>query len=463
MRWFGKINIAPFKNFLLIVACIGWPGAVLPGCRDGEVSEPEEFFRAKEIVFAWNELLLELEQHTPGYRPPVSARMFAYVGMAAYEAALPDLPGYLSMSEYCPGYKSLQPAFPYSGDAFFLPASLNAAYAEIIRQFFPTAPPHLQERIFLLESETNERLRKQANAPVFRQSAAFGKEVAFKVWRWSITDSIGHDGYLFNYDRSYVPPAGPGLWQPCGEHPMPALLPHWGQTRTFVVSPEKIAVRPPANYDEWPGSAFYTEAMEVFTISQPLSRENRWIAEFWSDDVPGLTVSPAGRWIAIANQALQLKRPFLPELLETYLRLGMGLSDVFVVCWESKYRFNRHRPEAYICRLIRPDWRPLHENPSFPGYPSGHSAAGAAAAEILSATLGDTFSFTDRTHEHRPEFQGNPRTFDSFVQMAHENAFSRVALGVHFRMDCEEGLRIGRMIGKKVIALPLNSDKALAN
>ncbi|MBK6931345.1 MAG: vanadium-dependent haloperoxidase [Saprospirales bacterium] len=203
--------------------------------------------------------------------------------------------------------------------------------------------------------------------------------------------------------------------------------------------------------------------MEVFTISRPLSRENKWIAEFWSDDIPGLTVSPAGRWIAIANQLFQLKQPFLPELLGAYLRLGLGLSDALTICWDKKYQYNLIRPEQYIRQFIQPGWRPLHENPSFPGYPSGHSAAGAVAAEILAATLGDVLKFTDRTHQNRKEFHGEPRTYNSFAEMANENAFSRVALGVHFRMDCEEGLRLGRSIGKRVLALPLNRDGVLAN
>jgi hypothetical protein len=34
--------------------------------------------------------------------------------------------------------------------------------------------------------------------------------------------------------------------------------------------------------------------------------------------------------------------------------------------------------------------------------------------------------------------------------MVKENAFSRLSMGVHYRMDCEEGLRMGKVIGKKV-------------
>ena len=34
--------------------------------------------------------------------------------------------------------------------------------------------------------------------------------------------------------------------------------------------------------------------------------------------------------------------------------------------------------------------------------------------------------------------------------MAEENAFSRIPLGVHIRMDCEEGLRLGYEIAEGI-------------
>jgi hypothetical protein len=196
-------------------------------------------------------------------------------------------------------------------------------------------------------------------------------------------------------------------------------------------------------------------------MSQPLSKENHWIAELWSDDVPGFTVTPAGRWISISNQVVEKMPLPLPEMLEMYLKLGLALSDAIVICWDAKYRFNRERPEAYIKRNIQASWNPLHESPSFPGYPSGHSALGAVAAVVLTDFFGAQIEFSDRTHEDRKEFAGMARNYRSFDEMAHENAMSRVALGVHFRMDCEEGLRLGRLVGQRVVSLAFNNDEAM--
>ncbi|MEO1097778.1 MAG: hypothetical protein AAFX57_08485 [Bacteroidota bacterium] len=41
--------------------------------------------------------------------------------------------------------------------------------------------------------------------------------------------------------------------------------------------------------------------------------------------------------------------------------------------------------------------------------------------------------------------------------MAEENAFSRIPLGVHMRMDCAEGLRLGYEIADAVNSLDLSS------
>lgn len=456
----GKFNwSAAFTRSLIVTAwglTIVFASSI--GCGRESMEESAEYRSATDITLNWNQLLLELERKTPGYRPPVSARMFAYVEMSAYEAALPGLSGYNSMESFCDGY--VKPAFNHPAGQFYLPASVNAAYAAVLHHFFSSAPVSLQSRIDRLEAEHTASFPNKVNPAVIRQSAEFGSTVAKTIWQWSQTDTQGHAGHLKNYDPAYSIPACAGCWQPTASSNPNPLLPHWGNTRAFVVQPGDLPVKTPVSFDIEPGSAFYTEAMEVFSVSQPLSKENHWIAELWSDDIPGLTISPAGRWISIANQALAKARLPFPEVMETYLKVTLALCDAGIVVWEAKYRFNVERPESYIRRVIRPDWAPLHDSPSFPAYPSGHSAFGAAAAEVLSDQLGERFPLEDRTHEKRQEFAGKSRSYHSFYEMAAENAASRVLLGVHYRMDCEEGLRLGKLIGQKVINLPLKQKEA---
>jgi hypothetical protein len=73
---------------------------------------------------------------------------------------------------------------------------------------------------------------------------------------------------------------------------------------------------------------------------------------------------------------------------------------------------------------------------------------------LVAERFGNNYSFTDFCHQNRTEFIGTPRSFKSFTDMAYENGLSRIPLGVHFRMDSEEGLRLGYLAGEKVLELP---------
>lgn len=450
-----------FKKPGSIPSTFTWKGIAFGGliaflcthCNIESKTESAEHQSATEITLSWNRLALDLERHTLGYRPPVSAQMFAYVEIAGYESALPGLKDYISLEKVCEGYK--KPLESFEEGQFYLPASLNASFAEIFRHFFSTAPQAFQAQINQLEQKHQQSFLEKADSKVLEQSAEFGKTVATTVWEWAKTDREGHEAHLYNYAHGYEPPICRGCWQPTGEHPSPALLPYWGQVRSFHVLPSELSLKPPAAYDEAPGSAFYTEAMEVYSVSKPLSKENLWIAEYWSDDLPGLTCTPSGRWISIANQAFEKANTPFPLVMETYLKTALALADVSIVVWKGKYEFNVERPETYINHQINPNWKALHDTPSFPAYPSGHAAFGAAATEILSDALGKKFELTDRTHEKRPEFASRPRSYKSFAEMAQENAASRVFLGVHYRMDCEEGMRVGKIVGQKIANLQL--------
>lgn len=433
------------------------PALCLTTCNSDAAKESPEFREAGEVLHSWNHLLLSLEKSTQGYRPPISARMFAYVEMAAYEASLPALPDHISMGKYCSGY---QPAVPPGQDYHLVPA-LNAAYAAIARDFFPTAPDNLLAAISKLETENLARIH--ANNPDISVQASidFGRQTARAVWEYSTTDSIGHDGFMYNFDRDYRCEQAPGKWKPDKERPMPPLLPHWGKVRTFVTNFAELKVNPPPAYSEATNSACYTQAFEVYSISQSLTSEDRWIADFWSDDIPGFTITPASRWISITSQAIAQSKPGFVKSLELYLKVGMALCDAGIACWAIKYQYQTERPQTYINRLIQGSWAPLHKNPSFPSYPSGHASFGSGAATVLAAYFGEHYHITDRTHEGRDEFASKSRSYGSFSEMARENAYSRLLNGVHYRADAEEGMRLGTDIGEKVLALPLEKDKVV--
>jgi hypothetical protein len=179
--------------------------------------------------------------------------------------------------------------------------------------------------------------------------------------------------------------------------------------------------------------------------------------------------------MAIADQIVEAERMDLAGAAELYAKLGMALHDNGVAIWHSKYAYNLERPDTYIRRVMK-DKYPDAENwvsnlnnpltgvqgvtPAFPAYPSGHSGFGGAGSKILSSyfeytpTHPGTYVFTDKCHFGRSEFLGTPRTYSSITESGEENAFSRIPLGVHWRMDCDEGLRLGEQAAQRVLELP---------
>jgi hypothetical protein len=260
----------------------------------------------------------------------------------------------------------------------------------------------------------------------------------------------GYRSNHHNYDRNYISQVGEGKWVTSVDFPMPPLLPYWGSVRPFIIKTENYLARPLPDYSTATNQPYYVQSLELISLNRNLSGENKWIAEFWNDDHPGLTFSPAGHWLAITNQVIAMEHPSIEKTIETYLKVGFSLADGMIACWNSKYYYSMERPESYIQRHIDPTWRPYAPTPSFPTYPSGHALMGAATAEVLTSMYGPDFKMTDTSHEGLQDFSIKPRKFTSFEQMAKENALSRILLGVHWRMDAEEGLRLGQLIGREV-------------
>ena len=449
---FGKLAAYASLLVFLLTACQN---------DDNQIPKAENLAANEDaaVPLAWMKLYTELDRYAQGFRPGPSPRALAYINIGAYEAAMVSMPEYQSLESVFTGL-DMQKA-DYS-KTYHWPTVVNSVYATLFKHFvpgnilMPAKQAELQFQVLALEEDFNDTFRGKAGKDVFERSKQRGIEVAEAIWEWSTTDPFGHETYLNPRPSSYVPPQGPGLWQPTAPDYGKAMFPYWGQARTFAIQQADKLAKPPVPFSESPNSLFYNQAQEVYLTVNELDFENKWIAQFWSDDVTGMALSPAARWIAVTNQVLEKEDASLELALYAYAKVSIALNDASVACWHSKYTYNIERPVSYIQRNIDPNWQVhyLTSTPGFPAYPSGHSTFGAAAAEVLSNIFGYNYSMTDRTHENRTEFFGMPRSFDSFYEMAEENAFSRIPLGVHFRMDADEGVRMGYQVGRAVNGLP---------
>jgi hypothetical protein len=455
-------------RFLTIALLIAFGTASCDKDEDEFVAPPQFALTSEysnEVALDWMHFYLDIERFTPGYRPPVSARTAGYIGLTAYEAVVGGMPDYNPISG---NFFGLSIPKPKEGEEYHWPTCLHAAYTKSFGYFFPNAPSAQQQRLFTLEQKYNDKFSAEVPLEVYNRSKAYGETVAALVYEWSQSDVAGHQAYLRNNDPSYAPPSGPGLWQPTYPDYSAALLPHWGEVRTFAATDDD-SVPAPLAYSEDPNSELYVQAKEVMVkvnkikAGNPEYPEDEWIADFWSDDCPTKTFTPAARWIAITNQLIEEKGARLDLAVFAYAKVGMGLNDAGVRCWHEKYRYNVLRPIDYIRQVMagQEGWNsimcPTSGNfltPNFPAYPSGHATFGGVAAEILTDLFGFNYAMTDRCHEGRVEFLSTPRSYKNFYEMAQENAYSRLPIGVHYKMDAEAGVELGYQIGRKINNLP---------
>ena len=413
------------------------------------------------------DLFLELERYALGMRPNASARAIAYTNLAAYETVVPDMNGFVSNTNLIPGLNIQRDGGDNGGngpgggndDDIDYEIALNACYADVLEHFLLNVPANAAGQIADLEEENEERLSRRQSRQVVEDSREWGESVAAQIIAFSQTDTEAEAQILDPQPTSYVPPTGAGYWTFSAE-PERALFPYWGSVRTFVISSDETStVAPPMPYSTTPGSQYHQEMEEVYHANNNAGNgngEQLWIAEFWSDDVETLMFSPPARQLSISNQLIDQYNLSLAEALHLNLKLGFSLNDAAVSTWADKYHYMVMRPSVYIQEHMDPDFQTnLYSlipwpNPSFPGYPSGHSCFASAAGGVFIDFFGNNTDFTDRSHQGRDEFLGAPRQFDTFEEMAEENAYSRIPLGVHIRIDCTEGLRLGYEISDAV-------------
>lgn len=418
-------------------------------CRKDEqlfVSKPTEYYDA-QVAHEWMDMFRTLTKKTPGFTPPVAARAFGYVGVTLYETVLPGMPQYQSLSgqlDKMPAFRELDVSIEYNWAI-----AVNTAMAYMARNLYLTTPTAQLSAILKLEDAQFEKLKSNVDGATVSRSKEWGLMVAQAIFEWSKTDG-GHEGYSKNFPATYTPPTGSGMWVSTYPAFQKALQPFWGNNRTFISKcAENTQPDAPAPYSENDSSKFVIQANETYLAVKNQTQLQKTIAEYWSDD-PGDPGTPPGHLLSVATQVLQKEKSNLAKSAETYSKISIGLSDAFVSCWKCKFQFNYIRPISYIRTKIDANWVSLLTTPPFPEYTSGHSVASGASSKILTDLFGNTYEFTDRTHEYRTDINGSPRTYRSFNDMAAEAAVSRLYGGIHFREAIEKGIEQGVRVGTEV-------------
>jgi len=329
----------------------------------------------------------------------------------------------------------------------------NAALAQIVKACYAPATEQNKFLISSLEQKHNDRYRNKIHDDIIKRSTEYGIAVANAIANYANSDGQQFC-YQTNFPASYTVPTGTSLWVPTAPafQKIP-LQPFWGKVRTFYPNNADVSLVPaPPTYSTDKTSPFYQQALEVFTTVKNLTVEQKTIAEYWSDD-PGKTFTPPGHSISITKQVLAKEEASLAVAAEAFARVGMGVHDAFVSCWNAKYTHNLMRPITYVKAQIDASWNAHLTTPPFPEYTSGHSTQSGATAQILSDLFGYNYAFTDRAHIARTDIDGGSRTFGTFFEFANEAAVSRLYGGIHYRFGNEQGLLQGIRVGKNISKL----------
>jgi hypothetical protein len=392
------------------------------------------------------------------FSPPVASRIYTYMSVAAYEAAIHQDKKYASFAgqlhgltevpqpqagqEYCFPLASVQAMLKVGRALVFSEDKMDVFYNKIMQEFKDTGMPD----------------------DVYERSLAYGTEVAEHVIKWSSKDNYKQSRSFPKYSIQ----DDPGTWKPTPPAYMDAVEPHWSKIRTFAI--DSASQFRPASHTIFSidkKSQFYKEAMEVHDMGVNLTPEQRQIASFWDCNpfvmnVKGHVmfatkkISPGGHWMNITHVACLGAKADFAQSAEAYARVAISLVDGFISCWDEKYRSTLVRPETYINQYIDEEWVPLLQTPPFPEHTSGHSVISSASAVALTKLFGDNFAFTDSTEV---EFGLSVRSFKSFEAACSEAAISRMYGGIHYRPACENGLKQGHQVGE-FIAQKIKTRKA---
>ena len=285
---------------------------------------------------------------------------------------------------------------------------------------------------------------------------------------------------------SYQPSSELGYHQVDPLHPTQGFLsPGWAQVKPFFLRsssqfriPTTIGTDVQTRLLYLDSERYLREYDEVKSIGAKVSTvrtaDQEEIAIFWAyDGAPRI-----GLPVRLYNQVARVIATNKSNSLETNARMfaliNYAMADAIIACWETKYHYNFWRPIVAIRRgtgktPADPTWEPLGApasgigtdfTPNFPSYSSGHAAFGSSVFQAIRAFYGTDqigFSFQSdefngetidsRTKTPRP---ARTRRYTTLSQAETENTLARIYLGIHWRIDQDDGQEIGRRVGQYV-------------
>ncbi len=407
--------------------------------------------RAEAVLTAWYDVSLLLVRHTPTYSPPVASRLFAYLGVTAFEAVasgggdLRSLAGQL---------RELTPLPPRdTGKSYDDAIVLHAAMSAVIKELFANTGPTGQRVIGRLTEKLDAEVDATIAGDVIGRSRAYGEAIAAHILAWS----HGDGGALIDnlgFPTAYELIDGPGHWVPTSTialQQMP-LLPRLGiAANAGDAGWRRLPIAAASRLQRGQGVGLLqggAGGLRHHSARSPTSRRSlpasgpttRCCRRRRRDTGSRL------RWHLLDRDHADVDRR-----ADMLARLGIAMSDAFIGCWHAKYRVRPAAARSPTSAADRSQVRAAADHAAVPGvsvrpqHPVGRRRRGDDGAVRRRPRL--------RRRDARARRPRRSRHFASFWAAAEEAALSRLYGGIHFRSAIERGLDQGRCIGGYANAL----------
>jgi hypothetical protein len=312
-----------------------------------------------------------------------------------------------------------------------------------------------------------------------------------------------HQNDGWDLPDAYTPTVGPGHWSTD-----PMVAPNiqkgwgadWGSVSPWAMpDPDFFDATMPFTIADM-NTQRYTDAYNEVKAFGARNSAVRTVQQtetglFWAYDRPGTGAPPVlfiESMVEIANAVGNTPA----DNARMFAQASVTLADSIIAAWDEKYEADLWRPIVGIREgasdgnpntTADATWEYLGApgndpnsatddfTPPFPAYVSGHATMGGAIFKSLELFYGtNDFSAADASIGVDPitgEYtlfssepgSGDPREYVRFTQVGDvgpgmenspegENTMSRVYLGVHWRMDQEDGQALGRAVAEYVAA-----------
>lgn len=220
--------------------------------------------------------------------------------------------------------------------------------------------------------------------------------------------------------KDYGQKEGPDVWQSPNSKNYGLATGSWKPWFLTSSSEFRLPAPPPPSSPEWNNQLKQLKAFMAQAGDYEKNRIYYWAGKGEGEDLKN------GDWRKIAMDYMQQHHVSFPTMLLVRSNLSMTMEDASIAAFDSKYTYWVKRPA-----MLDPEIKVVLPAPNHPSYPSGHSTISAASATVLAYFF--------------------PRDQEMWRQLAEEAGMSRIWCGIHFPLDHETGLRLGRQVGQAAV------------